>query len=196
MYNRENSLAPMSKRLWAYIIDSILLGIVLVGVILAGLLPFVFFARPFVSGVGNSVAHIAPMSSVAFNMMFDWFPRWAAANLLLTVLILGASNILTTIILWATNGYTPGKWLLQIKVLKINGSKISFLDALLREFIIKCVANGFCQGFLNLGSFIWGCVTEDHKTVHDLAAQTRVVEWDRSKRGPGPRSERYNPFES
>ena len=66
-----------------------------------------------------------------------------------------------------------------MRVVKLNESKISFLDAVLRELVIKCIANSILSGFLNLGSFIWGCVTDDHKTVHDLVAQTRVVEWNR-----------------
>jgi uncharacterized RDD family membrane protein YckC len=67
--------------------------------------------------------------------------------------------------------------MLKMRVVKTDGSKISFLDAILRELIIKCIANSVLSGFLNLGSFFWGCVTEDHKTVHDLVAKTQVVEW-------------------
>lgn len=105
---------------------------------------------------------------------------FAFANIIVLFLFFGAFNLFTTIILWATNGYTPGKYMLRMRVVKLNGSKISFLDALLRELVMKCIANSLLSGFLNIGSFIWGCVTEDHKTVHDLVAQTRVVEWDRS----------------
>jgi uncharacterized RDD family membrane protein YckC len=96
------------------------------------------------------------------------------------VFLLGAFNLITTVILWATNGYTPGKWILKMRVVKISGEKISFLDAVLRELVIKCIANSLLSGFLNIGSFIWGCVTEDHKTVHDLLVKTRVVECDRT----------------
>jgi uncharacterized RDD family membrane protein YckC len=99
-------------------------------------------------------------------------------NIIILALLLGAFNLFTTIFIWATNGYTPGKWMLKMRVVKTDGSKISFLDALLRELVIKCIANSVLSGFLNIGSFIWGCVTEDHKTVHDLVAKTRVVEWD------------------
>lgn len=143
-------LAPMSTRLWASLIDSLLL---------MGLLLAIFF--PFSSG-----------ASIPFKLMSTLFPLF---------LLLGVFNIFMAICLWAANGCTPGKWLLSVRVVKINGSKISFLDALLREGIMKGIVNGLCSGFLNLASFIWGCATDDHKTVHDLVVKTRVVKWDKTK---------------
>jgi uncharacterized RDD family membrane protein YckC len=118
------------------------------------------------------------MSSELMNTGF--MPGIAVTNIILLVLLFGAFNLFTTIFIWATNGYTPGKWMLKMRVVKADGSKIGFLDALLRELVIKCLANSALSGFLNIGSFIWGCITEDHKTVHDLVAKTRVVEWDQA----------------
>lgn len=141
---RIEALAPMARRLWAYIIDSLLGG----SLLLIFLLPL--------DSIGFSVTGIVPL-----------------------LLLFGAFNLFTMIILWATNGYTPGKWLLKMKVVKISGSRIGFLDAFLRELVIKCIVNSLVSGFLNIGSFIWGYVTDDHKTVHDLVAQTRVIDWGR-----------------
>ncbi|HYE69182.1 MAG TPA: RDD family protein, partial [Anaerovoracaceae bacterium] len=170
-------LAPMSRRLGAYIIDSLLLGVVVIGGMMALVAPFLFMVRSS-SSVHYVTSQIGPMGNEMMKMGGP-ASRFAFANIIIIVLLFGAFNLFTTIILWATNGYTPGKWILRMRVVKLNESKISFLDAVLRELVIKCIANSILSGFLNLGSFIWGCVTDDHKTVHDLVAQTRVVEWNR-----------------
>lgn len=175
---KTETLAPMPRRLGAYIIDSILLGAVTMGVLIALSAPFMYMVRTSVSEVHYATSTIGPAASVIMNEGF--MPRFAFANIIILVLLFGAFNLFTTIFIWATNGYTPGKWMLSMRVVKTDGSKISFLDALLRELIIKCLANSVLSGFLNIGSFIWGCITEDHKTVHDLVAKTRVVEWDRT----------------
>ncbi len=166
------ALAPMARRLGAYVIDGILLGVIGIGAILALFAPFLYMVR------SSSAVHYVDMGPMAGHVLNAAGPasRFAFANILILFLVMGAFNLFTTIILWATNGYTPGKYLLGMRVVKINGEKITFLDALLRELVMKCIANSFLSGFLNVGSFIWGCVTEDHKTVHDLVARTRVVE--------------------
>jgi len=172
-------LAPMSRRLGAYIIDSILLGVVAIGGFLALFTPFAYMVVRSSSSVHYVTSQVGPMGNEMMSMGGP-ASRFAFVNIIIIVMLLGAFNLFTTIILWATNGYTPGKWILKMRVVKINGSKISFLDAVLRELVIKCIANSLLSGFLNLGSFIWGCVTDDRKTVHDLVAKTRVVEWDRT----------------
>ncbi len=174
------TLAPMSRRLGAYVIDSILLGVVGIGVLVAlfipvlGLINYTSDIHYVTSGALPPGMEIAKAAGPMFG--------FRTANIILLMTLFGAFNLFTTIILWATNGYTPGKYILKMRVVKINGSRIGFLDALLRELVIKCIANSLLSGLLNLGSFIWGCMTDDHKTVHDLVAQTRVVEWGRTAR--------------
>lgn len=96
-------------------------------------------------------------------------------NSLILFMLLGFANILTALQLYFSKGYTIGKWIMKIKVQKINGEKISFGDAVLRDVLVKCIGNALTSGILNVGSFIWSCVTEDHKTVHDMASKTKVV---------------------
>lgn len=173
-------LAPMSRRLGAYIIDSLLLGVVVIGGMMALFAPFLFMVRSSSSSEIHYVtSNLGSMENQMINMGGP-ASGFAFVNIIIIFLLFGAFNLFTTIILWATNGYTPGKWILKMRVVKLNESKISFLDAVLRELVIKCIANSILSGFLNLGSFIWGCVTDDHKTVHDLVAQTRVVKWERT----------------
>lgn len=172
-------LAPMCLRLGAYIIDGVLLGVVAIGGFIALLAPFAFYVRSSSYVVNHAATYIGPMGNGAMHMG-GIAPRFAFFNIIIIFLLLGAFNLFTTIILWATNGYTPGKWVLKMRVVKIDGSKISFLDAFLRELVVKCIANSLLSGLLNIGSFIWGCVTDDHKTVHDLLVHTRVIKWDRA----------------
>ncbi len=176
-------LASMSRRLGAYVIDGILLGVIVMGGIFALLVPlFMYSVRTEMTGYSVSGIPAGDMMIHMNEPGYATLTNFSITGVMGLFLLMGAFNFFTTIILWATNGYTPGKYILKIRVVKINGSKLSFLDALLRELVIKCIANSIVSGFLNLGSFIWGCVTEDHKTVHDLAAQTRVVEWDRTQK--------------
>ncbi len=189
-----DQLASMARRLGAYVIDSLLLGVFVMGGFFALFAPFVFMTRassvevynmPINMGnvaIESTMAHMGPIGSGI-----------AIGNLFMVFLAFGAFNLFTTLILWATNGYTPGKWILGIRVVKINGAKISFLDALLRELVIKCIANSILSGVLNIISFVWGCVTDDHKTVHDMAAQTQVIKWVRTKKNSEKSS---NPLES
>lgn len=184
-------LTPMSRRLGAYVIDSILLGVVTIGLAFVFLVPLVFLRFTNVGVDSVPVQHMAQMGGamVGNNIVSGL----AFGNIIIFGLIFGAFNLFTVIFIWATNGYTPGKWLLKMRVVKINGAKISFLEAFLREVIIKCIANSMLSGFLNIISFIWGCLTDDHKTVQDLAAQTRVIEWQRDK---GKSAKASNPLES
>jgi uncharacterized RDD family membrane protein YckC len=180
-----SKLASMGQRLGAYIIDGLLLGVIGVGLMLVLFAP-VFYSRVINMNMLNPVMpHNIDMGEMM--LVGSAFPRFFSVNIVLLVILLGVSNLFTTIILWASNGYSPGKWLLGIRVVKLNDQKITFIDALLRELLIKGIANSILSGVLNVVSFIWGCISEDRKTVHDLAAQTRVLKIDRNAR----RSQRY-----
>ncbi len=190
---RLEQLASMPRRLGAYVLDGLLIGVLGIGLLMVLLAPVFFTRFTGANIIEVPFHHMGGMGEMMFKTT-AFAPRFFSMNIVTLVLMLGVFNIFTTIILWATNGYTPGKWMLGIRVIKLNGNKISFLDALLRELAIKCIVNSMLSGFLNVISFIWGCVTDDHKTVHDLAAQTRVVEWNRLKRSANANESK--PFES
>lgn len=103
------------------------------------------------------------------------FPLRNSLILLPIFMILGLANIFTAFQLWIFNGYTLGKWLTKTRVVKSDGSKIGFLDAFLRDAVLKFAAGLFTSGILNIVSFVFGCVREDHKTIHDLAIKTNVI---------------------
>ena len=166
-------LTSMPRRLGAYVIDCLAMGVIAIVLAFGLMIP-----------ISYSYAYRNSFGSVSFS------------NLLLMGILFGILNFFTTICLWVTNGYTPGKWMLHMRVVKVNGGKVSFLDAVLRELLIKGIANSVLSGILNIISFLWGCLTDDHKTVHDLAVQTRVVEWDREKKDASKASGFSNPLES
>jgi uncharacterized RDD family membrane protein YckC len=97
----------------------------------------------------------------------------------LILMFFGISNIITAFELWIFRGYTLGKWISKVKVESINGNKLTFWDAFLRDALIKSIGNSITSGILNIASFIWGCATPEHKTVQDLAAKTRVINIER-----------------
>lgn len=152
--------ASMGRRLVADILDS-LLQVMLVYVVLFG-----------------SVAILEAIGGAMGNVRFEYLQKFiqrAAVTMVLSSLLMACFNILPSIFIWTTNGYTPGKWLMKIRVVKLNGQKISFKDALVREILVKSIANIVTSGLLNMFSFIWGCVSNVKKTVHDVAAETTVV---------------------
>lgn len=91
------------------------------------------------------------------------------------LIFLGVSNMFNAIIVWKFKGYTLGKVIFKIYVEKVDGTKLTFADALLRELVVKTFGNIVTGGLLNIGSFIWACITSEQKTIHDLASKTRVV---------------------
>jgi uncharacterized RDD family membrane protein YckC len=94
---------------------------------------------------------------------------------LIILIAFGFSNLFNSFITWKLKGYTIGKKLFKIKVEKIDGSKLTFIDALFRELIIKSFANVILGGLLNFGSLIWAALTNERNTVHDRAAKTVVI---------------------
>ncbi|HHX61221.1 MAG TPA: DUF1700 domain-containing protein [Epulopiscium sp.] len=92
---------------------------------------------------------------------------------------LGFANITTAFQLWLFKGYTLGKRITKIKVVRLDDHKITFWDAFLRDILLKFAASIVTSGILNMVSFIMGCATPDHKTVHDLVAKTKVINIER-----------------
>lgn len=88
---------------------------------------------------------------------------------------MGFSNLLTAFELWIFKGYTLGKWLSKIRVVRVDNGRITFWDAFLRDGIMKCIGNAFTGGILNIVSFLWGCAGPEHKTLHDLVTKTKVI---------------------
>lgn len=77
------------------------------------------------------------------------------------------------------NGQTWGKQMCGIRVIRANGDPMRFSDAALRQIIFKSfgalVASTFVPLFPWILNYLWPTWDEQHRALHDLAANTRVV---------------------
>lgn len=162
------SLASMKSRLAAYLIDS-----VIVTVCLSVLATVLMTLHALIEVLTGSVSGYTYNS--AYYYAFNIGSVTGLLSPLLLSIVLGTVNIVTAFFLWRTNGYTPGKRLMHIRVRTLSGEKMTLKNALLRDAGVKFLLNGLTTGFLNVVSAVWGIVTIDRKTVHDAVAKTTVV---------------------
>lgn len=132
-------------------------------------------SEEFVSFIDSNKLDISKDFSIRKHVTTVKVPFPSRVKLLIFLTALLASNIFNSFITWKLKGYTIGKKLFKIRVQKIDGSAISFMDAIFRELIIKSIANVILCGLLNIGSLIWASLTSERNTVHDRAAKTIVV---------------------
>jgi uncharacterized RDD family membrane protein YckC len=101
-----------------------------------------------------------------WNMDAAWYfvPLVAISNFVST-----AITIAYSVVFWAWRGQTPGKMILNIKVLRSDGSNISPGYALLRYlgYIV-------CGIMLGIG-FLWIAFDSRKQGIHDKIADTVVV---------------------
>lgn len=74
------------------------------------------------------------------------------------------------IVMWVNfNGQTPGKKMMGIRIVKSNGSGLSYSDA-----IVRYIGYYISAIFLGIG-FIWAAFDKKHQTWHDKISDTVVV---------------------
>jgi uncharacterized RDD family membrane protein YckC len=72
---------------------------------------------------------------------------------------------------WTTNnGQSPGKMVMKIRVVKVDGSAITWTDAIIR--VVGFVINSFAIGI----GWIWAFFDADRQTWADKIAKTYVVD--------------------
>lgn len=147
-------LASPAKRFVAYLIDDVLVGALVCGVLILLLELY-----------GDSA---------------DTTPQWLmiAVNYVPLGFLINIWGFLLFPITWLTNGYTLGKKLMKIKVARLDGEKLTFWNALLRDGLLKGIVNLATLGLLNLASFIWLAGRPARVGVADAATKTRVVNED------------------
>jgi uncharacterized RDD family membrane protein YckC len=145
-------LAGPGSRLCAALIDMLVISILLTSVFII-----------WVLGAGGG--------SVLFGTRggtVDW-SDWGTAVLILMVFVLFSGYHLLFEILW--RGQTPGKWQLEIRAIRDDGTPMSGTDVLVRN-LIRMV--DFLPAFYALGGGV--CLLHPmHKRLGDLAAGTIVV---------------------
>jgi uncharacterized RDD family membrane protein YckC len=77
------------------------------------------------------------------------------------------------------NGQSLGKQICGIRVIRADGREMSFSDAAMRQIIYKSfgllVASTFVPIFPWILDYLWPTWDEQHRALHDMAADTRVV---------------------
>lgn len=145
-------LASVARRFAAYLIDDIALGVVYSLVMIL-----------ILECYGDSAANTPPIVLA----LVQYIPLF---------LLIGAWNFILFPVVWLTDGYTLGKKLMKIRVVRRDGKKLTFWDALLRDGLMKGLLSLVTSGLLNLVSFIWMAGHTARKTVADTVAKTYVVE--------------------
>ena len=110
---------------------------------------------------------------VGHNMVDDWLTKFSA-NALKTVLMLlifgfqwGYFNVFE----WLWNGQTPGKRLLHLRVIKVDGSPVSAVDVLLRNLSRPIDT----LGPMGLIGLLMIFVSRKAQRLGDLMARTLVI---------------------
>ncbi len=150
------------RRLIAYTIDGFIVGIV-------------FMILAFVAGIAFFSGTISSGSNVWMNELNDpslmlsftlWF--WVFSTL---------TNIFYFTYFHGSTGRTPGKMLLGLQVVSVEGGQISFGTAFLRSVGYLVSSFVFCLGY------IWIAFDQRKQGWHDKIAGTVVI--IREKEAPG-----------
>ena len=145
------SPAGFFSRLEAFIIDLLLITVISLGAIGGGELLIRFFMRPFFE-VNFHLVRYSPM-------------------------IVSAVIVIYYIFFWALFGFTPGKFLLGLKILRQNEQKMGLVRAIVR-FI------GYWISIIPFGlGFIWIILDPKREGWHDKLAGTHVIyTWEKIKK--------------
>ena len=143
--------AGFFSRLEAFIIDLLLITVISLGAIGGGELIIRFFMRPFFE-LNFHLVRYSPMIVTAVIVIYNLF-------------------------FWTLLGYTPGKFLLGVKIVRRNGSKLGLGRAIVR-FV------GYWISIIPLGlGFIWIILDPKREGWHDKLAGTHVIyTWEKIKK--------------
>jgi uncharacterized RDD family membrane protein YckC len=152
--NQTGKPAGFFSRLEAFIIDLFLILLASLGAIGLILLIVQFFVRPYLDQNLNIVRYYPALVSVLIVIYYLFF--------------------------WALFGFTPGKFLLGLKVVRQDGRKIG-----LGRSIVRFIGYWISAIPLFLG-FIWIIFDSRREAWHDKLADTHVIyAWEKKKKIPG-----------
>lgn len=130
------------------------------------------FGALFIDGLLLSV----PMIIIIFALIFasvsgknnNFNPIWIQPAALLVI----ALYVVYEALMLAARGQTLGKMAMKVKVVRIDGTPIStgqaWGRALMRQILASC---------LSIFNYLPAFFTKDRTCLHDLVANTRVVNW-------------------
>ena len=148
---RSSRPAGFFSRSLAFVFDLVILNIVLLG----GSALIQAFLRFFrLTGLVDSIKTVWENST--FNIVLD--------SVLITLLVIGYFTFC-----WTLVGFTPGKAILGLKVVRKNGAKVSFGRSILRFFAYWISAIPLFLGFF------WVLWDPKRQGWHDKIAGTQVL---------------------
>ncbi|WP_243095275.1 RDD family protein [Thermus thalpophilus] len=111
-----------------------------------------------------ALAGVNPLgpTTLTQDLLFQWLPGWAYY-----------------VAFTALYGATPGKMLLGIKVVRLDGKPVDWLTAFMREVVGKTLST-----LPLLLGYLWAFFHPKRQAWHDLIADTLVIRVE--KRNPGP----------
>jgi uncharacterized RDD family membrane protein YckC len=149
--------AGFFSRLEAFIIDLFVILLASLGGIGLVILIIRFFVRPFFDLNINLVRYYPQMVTVTIVVYYLFF--------------------------WALFGFTPGKFLLGLKIVRQDGRKLG-----LGRAIVRFIGYWISAIFLFLG-FIWIIFDSRREAWHDKLADTHVIYvWKIKKKNPGKKA--------
>jgi len=144
--NLKGHYAGFISRLMAYTIDLVIVVVSLVGI----------------GWVMRTAASIFQMDFIIVSAF------WIAVAGLLSFLFIGIYYIF----FWSLVGQTPGKMILGIRVISVDGGPVSFWQSI-RRFV------GYLISFILYLGYLWILVDDRRQGWHDKIANTLVVyAWD------------------
>lgn len=81
----------------------------------------------------------------------------------------------TIVLAYFLNGATLGKKIVGIRIVTVDGERISFWRLVFREYICFSLLGGLTCGILLIVSFFRVIFSIDQRAIHDLIASTKVV---------------------
>jgi uncharacterized RDD family membrane protein YckC len=110
-----------------------------------------------------------PFRGLGFDLI-DFVKQWYFVPLITISNLLSSLAIVAySVVFWTWRGQTPGKMVMNIKILRGDGSNITIGYALLRYL-------GYIACFLMLGTgFLWIAFDSRKQGIHDKIADTVVV---------------------
>jgi uncharacterized RDD family membrane protein YckC len=107
---------------------------------------------------------------------------WLVATIVATFLAIGAHLFYAPLLMrrrGRRNGQSWGKQACGIRVIRADGKPMRFSDAAMRQIVYKSfggiVASTFVPLFPWILNYLWPTWDEQHRALHDMAADTRVV---------------------
>jgi uncharacterized RDD family membrane protein YckC len=107
---------------------------------------------------------------------------WLIVAIVMTFLAIGAHLFYAPLLMkrkGKRNGQSLGKQICGIRVIRADGEPMSFADAAMRQIVYKSfgliVASTFVPLFPWILNYLWPTWDDQHRTLYDMAADTRVV---------------------